>query len=194
MEAAGASAAANSVAGRKLVRGDFFMDLQAQDSKKFDKVEEGGRVVDYRNVRIKGYLSTWKHVTESDRQGDYVERGAFTETLPKFMKNPVLLVNHINAVAFLAGSFTKVAEDDKGLYVEAVLSDAPSDPMTDIRWKVAEGHLRTLSMGGRFHYKEDGRGIFKVDLWEGSLTPIPANPDATFSTRELTAEEINRGD
>ena len=61
--------------------------------------------------------------------------------------------------------------------------------MRDTRFKVAEGHLKTLSMGGLFHYKEDGRGIFKVDLWEGSLTPIPANPDATFSVRSLTDDE-----
>lgn len=179
--------------GAKLVKFEAHMSLESPDAKKFDEVKDkDGTVVNYRNVRLKGYLSTFKATTESDRHGDYVEPGAFEETIPRFMKNPVLLVNHMNAVSMLAGSFTKVQEDKKGLYVEAVLSDAPSDAMTDIRFKVAEGHLRTLSMGGRFHYKEDGRGIFKVDLWEGSLTPIPANPDATFSTRELTADENER--
>ena len=58
--------------------------------------------------------------------------------------------------------------------------------------KVAEGSLRTMSMGGVFHYLEDGRGIFKVSLWEGSLTPIPANQDAIFSVRELTDAEIKK--
>ena len=70
---------------------------------------------------------------------------------------------------------------------KALLSNAPDNIST--RFNVAEGHLRTLSMGGLFHYKEDGRGIFKVDLWEGSLVSIPANPDAIVSTRSLTDDE-----
>lgn len=176
----------------KLMRWDAQIDLASQDTKKFDTVKDGDRVVDYQNVTLKGYLSTFKTTTESDRDGDYVDEGAFTETIRKFMKNPVLLVNHRNEVQSLAGSFTVVKEDKRGLYVEAMLSNSQSENMKDVRAKVAEGHLRTLSMGGIFHYKEDGRGIFKVDLWEGSLTPIPANPDAIFSTRELTEHEMKK--
>jgi phage head maturation protease len=71
-----------------------------------------------------------------------------------------------------------------------MLSNSPAEDMKHVRALVAEGHLRTLSMGGRFYYRNDGRGIFKVELYEGSLTPIPANPDATFSTRALTDEEM----
>ena len=66
--------------------------------------------------------------------------------------------------------------------------------MQDIRWKVAEGALRSLSMGGVFHYGQDGKAIQKVKLWEGSLTPVPANPNAVFSTRELTEAEARKAD
>lgn len=48
-------------------------------------------------------------------------------------------------------------------------------------FKAMEGHIRTLGMEVLFHYKPDGRGIFRGDLWEGSLIPIPANPDALFA-------------
>lgn len=173
----------------KQMRWDAAIDISGEGQKKFNAIKDGDRVVDYSDVKISGYLSTFKNVTESDRDGDYVEAGAFLETIPKFMKNPVLLANHYNNCSSLAGSFTVLREDTRGLYFEAVLSNAQSDSMKDIRAKVAEGHLKTVSMGGRFHYKEDGRGIFKVDLFEGSLTPVPANPDAIFSTRQLTEAE-----
>lgn len=171
------------------------MDLSAPGTKSFKEVKRKSgdgeeEVEDYKDVTIRGYLSTWEATTKSDRQGDYVIRGAFTETIPQFMQNPVLLKDHWNRTENVCGSFKVLREDDRGLYVEAVLSNAPSDEMKDIRWKVVEGHLRSLSMGGLFHYNEDGRGIFKVNLWEGSLVPIPANPDALISTRSLSAEEL----
>lgn len=183
------AAPAKAKAGAKLMQWEHQMDLGSPDAKKFDLVKDGDRIIDYQNVTIKGYLSTFKSTTEADRDGDYVEPGAFKEAIKQFMQNPVMLVNHQNSVQSLAGSFTVVREDAKGLYVEGILSNSPSDMMKDTRAKVAEGHLRTLSMGGRFYYKDDGRGIFKVQLYEGSLTPIPANPDAIFSTRCLTEEE-----
>ena len=169
-------------------RFDAAISLEADDAKKFTIVKDGDVITDYRDVRIKGYLSTFRATTESDRQGDYVIEGAFKDTIPDFMsKNPVLLRDHHNICAALSGSFTVMKEDRKGLYVEGNLSNAPDVQST--RWKVAEGHLRTMSMGGAFYYLEDGRGIFKVSLWEGSLTPIPANQDALITTRSLNETE-----
>lgn len=189
----GKASRAGAHKGEKLVRFDSWCDLGAPDAKKFETIKDkDGNVVDYRDVVLKGYLSTFKGTTESDRQGDYVEPGAFAETIARFLKNPVLLVNHRNGVESVAGTFTTVREDKRGLYVEARLSNSPADAQTDVRFKVAEGALRALSMGGVFHYKEDGRGIFKVDLWEGSIVAIPANPDALFATRSLTAEDEER--
>lgn len=170
-----------------LKRWDASLDIAAPDAKKLEAVTKDGVVIDYRNVQLRGYLSTFKETTEADRQGDYVDPGAFTDTLKRFAANPVLLQDHRNQVDSLAGVFTEFKEDRRGLYVEAMLSNAPG--LLNTRFKVAEGFLRTLSMGGLFHYKEDGRGIFKVDLWEGSLIPIPANPDARFQVRALNDVE-----
>lgn len=181
---------ATQTPGVKIRRFDASMIMDGKAAPTFEVIKDGEHIKDYKNVKIRGYLSTFKHVTESDRDGDYVDKGSFVETIPKFMRNPVLLVNHQKSVDNLAGRFTNVREDEKGLYVEAELSNAPGN--IDNRFKVAEGMLKTLSMGGMFHYKEDGRGIFKVDLWEGSLTPLPANPDAMFSVREPTEEEMKK--
>lgn len=164
------------------------VELEAPDTKRIETIKDSsGTVVDYRNVSLKGYLSTWKETTESDRQGDAVERGAFKETIPKFMQNPILLVDHRNMVSNIAGKFVSVKEDKRGLAVEAELSNAPDQ--ISVRFKIVEGQLQTLSMGGIWHFKEDGRTIFKVDLWEGSLIAIPANPDARFSARSLNERE-----
>lgn len=143
-----------------------------------------GKVIDYQNVRIKGYLSTFEGMTEMDRQGDTVMPGAFRDTIPKFMQNPVLLMDHRNSVSTIAGKFVSMKEDRNGLAFEAQISNAPG--LSDLRFKVAEGMLVTTSMGGLFHFAEGGRKIFKVDLWEGSLVAIPANPDARFSVRSLS--------
>jgi HK97 family phage prohead protease len=165
-------------------RFDAAVEIEVPAEKKIEIIKNAeGVVTDYRNVHIRGYLSTFKNTTESDRQGDYVDSGAFKDTIARFMLNPVLLTDHRNSVGNLAGNFVSMKEDRSGLLFDAVLSNAPGN--IDVRFKVAEKQLRTTSMGGIFHYKEDGRGIFKVDLWEGSLTPIPANPDARFAVRAL---------
>jgi len=171
-----------------LKRFDIGLALDEPERKSFQEVKDGSRVVDVINVSIKGYLSTFESTTRSDRQGDYIVEGAFTDTIPAFMKNnPVLLRDHINMTDYIAGTFVVMRQDKTGLYIEAKLTDAPGN--LDTRFKVADGTLKTLSMGGLFHYNEDGRGIFKVDLWEGSLVPIPANPDCQISVRSLNDRE-----
>jgi HK97 family phage prohead protease len=147
----------------------------------YQTIRQGGEVVDYKNVKLRGYLSTWQSTTPSDRDGDYVVKGAFTESIPRFMQNPVMLANHDYTIGHIAGAFTLLREDDYGLYVEGQLSDSPVEWQRDIRFKVVRGELCTLSMGGLFTYAPDGRGIVKVSLYEGSLIPVPSNPDARFS-------------
>lgn len=179
------------VPARKVLHFDAVADLDVPDEKKFVTVkDQAGQITDYRDVSIRGYLSTFANALNADRDGDYVMPGAFEETLKRFRTNPVMLVDHRNQVANIAGSFIKAAEDSKGLYVEGMLSNSPDN--IDVRFKIVERHLKTMSMGGIFHFSEDRRGIFKVDLWEGSLVAIPANPDALFNVRECTEQEMKR--
>lgn len=174
--------------GMKIMRWDYDADIGPQDCKSFTPVKTGDKVTDYQDVRIKGYLSTFGNF---DRDGEFVEPGAFIETIQKFTKSPlVMLSDHRNTTANVVGSFDTIREDTKGLYVEGQLSNAQTQEMIGLRAKVAEGHIRTLSMGGRFYYRDDKRAIFKVDLFEGSIVSIPANPLAIFSTRSLTESEL----
>lgn len=167
------------------------VNSNATGEKKFEPVKDkDGSVVDYKNVRLAGYLSVFRGPDGGDRDGEYIKTGAYKETLERFKTNPVMLKDHRNQTDSIAGSFDVVREDDKGLWVEGNLSHSPEN--RHARFLVAEGHLKTLSIGGIFHYEEDGRGIFKVDLFEGSLVAVPADPDAIVSTRDFTEEDVKR--
>ena len=143
-----------------------------------EPVYDGNRIIDYQNVSFRGYASTNESVTKGDRIGDYLRKGAFKKTIKEFKKNPVMLTDHENTTKNIAGSYTQIEEDDRGLFVEGKISNAPA--LATIRTLVAEGHLKTLSIGGMFYYEDDGKGISQVDLMEVSLVAIPMNPDARF--------------
>lgn len=139
-------------------------------SVKFTKSDDDS---DVRDVEFDAYLSTFGNI---DRDGDIVKQGAFTETIKQFQKNPVMLIDHKNSISSIAGSFTSISEDQNGLRVKGKISNAPD--MQSLRIKMSEGHIKALSMGGRFQWDEDGVHISKVALHEGSLVAVPANPEA----------------
>lgn len=144
---------------------------------------------DYRDVKFEGYASTFKDTTPADRDGDYVMPGAFNETIAEFKKNPVMLCDHRNSVFNIAGSYSKMGLNAQGLYVQGRVSNA--DDMKSVRCKIAEGHLKALSIGGMFRYDDDGRGIKEVKLFEVSLVAVPANQDALFAmTRKVTIDDV----
>lgn len=145
---------------------------------------------DYLDVVIEGYGSTFVETTKRDRGGDYIIPGAFTKTLADFMKNPVILTDHENSVRMLAGSWTKVGSNARGLAVQGRISNAPG--VRDTRFKLIEGHLKGLSIGGIFSYTDDHYGIDEVTLFEISLTPIPMNPDALAHTRSLGVADCRK--
>jgi HK97 family phage prohead protease len=153
-------------------------------------VEENGRIVDYLDVETEGYASTFAKVTPEDRYGDYILPGAFSKTLAAYNKNPMVLRDHINSTDHAAGISTMHFEDERGLFVRNKISNAPG--LRDFRFKVAEGIIKTYSIGGFFYYLEDMRGIFEIDLFEYSFVAIPANPDALFNVRNLDLVEFER--
>lgn len=147
------------------------------------------RIIDYLDVEFEGYASTFEKTTPRDRDGDYVIPGAFDATIAEFQKNPVMLTDHNNSVEDIAGRYVKIGVDSKGLTVRGRMSNSPHPCMVHKRCLVAEGNLRTLSIGGFFYYAADGRGIQEVLLFEISLVAIPANPDAIFQVRGVTVED-----
>jgi len=142
---------------------------------------DDGSIADYQNVKIAGYASTNESVTIADRGGDYIRRGAFKNTISKFMENPVMLSDHANSTKQIVGKYSRVEEDEKGLYIEGEVSNSPE--LANLRFQIVEGNLKTMSIGGLFKYEEDGKAISEIELLEISLVAIPMNPDARFEVR-----------
>lgn len=154
------------------------------DSKAVTILDEDEKTVcDYQNVTISGYASTFVSKTKKDRGGDYILPGAFDRTIPEFMKNPVILCNHTNTVEAIAGSWAKVNTNLQGLTVVGNITNAPG--LRDVRFKLMEGHLKGVSIGGIWYYLDDGYGIEDADLFEISLVAVPMNPDALVRTSSL---------
>ena len=138
-------------------------------------------------IKISGYLSTFKNV---DRQGDIVVQGAFDKTLKKNKVFP-LLRNHNYSTEDQMGDF-KCNVDEKGLMINAEII-CTEETMHECMM-IKAGKLKTTSMGGLFRYsdKKDKNGnnlIEEVELLEGSIVSIPANPMAIITVKSLSKSE-----
>jgi hypothetical protein len=164
----------------------------AEGEAKFQIVTEPASEVpvDYLNITIEGHASTFGTPADRDRGGDYVMPGAFDATLAEFKTNPVMLTDHTNKVQSIAGSWSRVSIDARGLGVRGTISNAPDVRST--RFKLVEGHLKGLSIGGIWFYADDGFGIEEARLFEISLVAIPMNPKTLAHTASLGELECRK--
>lgn len=151
----------------KLERKTFALDVKA--------VEKSGE--------FSGYLSVFGNV---DSYGDIVMPGAFAETLADWNSKerlPPILWQHRSGEPI--GPFTKMQEDQRGLYVEGKL-------LVDELQRAKEAHallthkvISGMSIGYEPIGVEKGenglRKLTKLKLWEGSIVTFPANEEAQVS-------------
>ena len=157
------------------------------------------------NGIVEGYASTWTKTPDS--YGDIVIKGAFTETLKKRKAtgHPFpLCFNH--DFDQIIGAVAEAEEDDFGLKIKAsFLNTALAQEKREL---VKEGIVWQFSFAysvlGREEPTEEEKkqGIFqkltKLDLYEVSLVPVPANQtaivtevknDSEVETKEAEVEE-----
>lgn len=141
-----------------------------------------------KSVSDKGEFTGYASVFDvKDDYGDIVIKGAFAKSLVDWSadgKLPKMLWQH--QVAEPVGVYSKMVEDDRGLYVEGrILVDAgPTERRTYEHLKA--GSIDGLSIGytipsGGIEY-DKGRDAYllkQIDLWEVSLVTFAANPEAT---------------
>lgn len=119
-----------------------------------------------------------------DSYSDIVIKGAFANSLNKWKEKgrlPALLWQH--KMDEPIGYYTKMVEDDNGLYLEGQLL-IDDDPLA----KRAHAHMKAQSLSGLsigyilndYDYdKEKSAFILKdIDLWEVSVVTFPANDEA----------------
>lgn len=136
---------------------------------------------------IKGYANT----ADKDRVGDVVLPSAFEKTLPEYMENPVVLFQH--NWDKIIGKCVKAEVQKDGLYVECEISGAKD--VDDVRTKIAEGSLKTFSIGynetlSDYDEAHSCNVVKELELLEISVVTIPCNPKAKFTT-EITEKETD---
>ena len=121
---------------------------------------------------IEGYASLFGI---PDQSGDVVRAGAFAHTLRSGAALPMLLQHRQGA---LAGRWTRMAEDGRGLFVRGLIEKPGVERL------VREG-LNGLSIGFRPRLWRPlpggGRELIEVDLVEVSLVQTPMQARARFT-------------
>lgn len=134
------------------------------------------------SLQISGYANT-KHV--ADRYGDIPTEynRSYVYDVNEFLKNPVMLVSHNSDISHVAGSFTKVQEDERGLYVEGTITNSDLPLMKHLRTLIKEGHIKTFSIGGVWSFEDlnNPEHLTLAQIYEISIVAIPADPNATFA-------------
>lgn len=147
------------------------------------------------NGLVEGYASTW--TKEPDSYGDIVIKGAFNETLAKreATGHPFpLCFNH--DFDQIIGAVKSIEEDDFGLKITASFLDTPL--AQEKRELVKEGIVWQFSFAysieeaERPSAEEKANGVLqkltKLDLFEVSLVPVPANQTAVVT--DIKAAEV----
>jgi len=118
-----------------------------------------------------GYASTFGNV---DEDGDIIERGAFSLTLPEFLKTGLILWQHQMRVPI--GKPVEAYEDEKGLFVKGRISDTADgrDCLTLMR----DGVIKKLSIGYRVEAytmlsKEQGIARMGEAAYNAALASLP---------------------
>lgn len=139
------------------------------------------KAVDDKTGTFSGYCSVFGN---EDSYGDVVMPGAFKDTIQAWTdrgKMPPILWQHDTSV--IIGIWTKLAEDDTGLYGEGVLfiDDIPKarEALALMKYDAIDG----LSIGYRLQkwsYNEDDAvlELLAIDLKEISVVTFPANDES----------------
>lgn len=152
--------------------------------------------VDMTGRTVEGYGAAFGNV---DAYGDVIHKGAFTKTISERGQKVKFLYQHDTEMVL--GRIVELREDDRGLFVKAIVSDTQLG--RDVLALLKDGALDGLSIGydvikGGLDYTEnkDGsvtRNLREIRLWEISLVTFPANEAATVVALKAAADAPSYG-
>ncbi len=145
--------------------------------------------------KFSGYASTFGN---KDLVGDIVQKGAFLKTLQKGADKVLMLWQHDSDK--IVGEFTKLHEDEKGLFFEGQLFIKNIQQATEAHFLMLKRLIKSVSIGFRIEEKafdqNNNRLLKEIDLIEISLVTFPANPEATIdrvkSVDDLTVRDFEQ--
>lgn len=137
---------------------------------------------------FEGYASVFDGV---DSFGDTIVKGAFSESLSKMKRKPLMLYGH--SANNVIGKWTDVEEDDVGLHVRGELT--PNHSLADdVYASMKHGAIDGISIGFRIpkggseELDDGGRKLSKIDLVEMSIVGFPADDSARVSAVKMSDE------
>ena len=134
---------------------------------------------------IEGYATT----PDLDRDNEVIDEKAVTDSLTRFMTNPIILYQHDHNEPI--GTILEAKYDRKGLKIKAKISKTEQKIWT----KIKEGILRAFSISALVidtvwdKVKKLTR-ITKMDILEVSIVSVPANPVSLFSAVSKAVKSI----
>jgi len=136
-----------------------------------------------KKLRIEGYANT----TTKDRSGDIITADAWRKGIDNYRNNPILLNQHKHDQPI--GRVDTISVDDKGIFVEASISDA-AEKLYGIKTLIQDKALKSFSVGFRIKDgmrnddNEDSLTITDVELLEISVVSVPCNQESLFSVKK----------
>lgn len=127
-------------------------------------------------------IAGWANKSVVDDVGDLMK---FEDVdMSRFTKNPIVFFNHNRNIP--VGKVIESKITDAGLWVKAVISKSKDPIVSMVRDLVAEGILKTFSIGfevkeEKFNRADNYNEITKWKLNEISIVTLPANTDAEFA-------------
>jgi len=162
------------------------------------------KTVDMEKRRVTGLAST----PIIDRDNEIITLEALKAALPEYLKNPVVLAGHQHRLADgsspVVGSVVSATANKDGLQI---ICEFARTPLGEEYWALyRDKHQRGFSIGFRAIAAEDqiieGRRIkliTKLELYEISCVPVPANPEALSKAKQrkldfVGAKRTNKAD
>jgi len=194
----------------KMIKGKPYEEDDEDDKKGKDEEEDeagqgeegttGEVAYDPKRRLIIGGMANANIVDRMDERVD--PRGGNFEN---FMKNPVLLADHMYWSSAVIGAVEELSPEDTGTGFAAVVGDPTKGPLTttqeEVRSLIAQQFIKTVSIGFIPHKIQaptfndkgdmvDPAVILEWELLELSVVAVPANPDATFEMKQFVERQL----
>lgn len=145
------------------------------------------------NIKEIGEDWTFKVVASDetvDRAGEVIK--VSWRDLVNFLKNPVIIANHIYRVENIIWKATSVFVENDKLVVEWVF--ATTELAQDVRKLYDGGFIKTVSVGFIPLDRDENnpRIITRAELLEVSFVPVPCNPNALSLWKEVVEDLISK--
>lgn len=137
-------------------------------------------------MKFSGYASKFNGI---DSYGDTIIKGAYTKTLENRQRPIQMRWNHYGDVI---GKWTRIEEDENGLYVEGELTPGHSKAQ-DVYASLKHGSISGMSIGyyvKDHEFKDDIRVLKEIELIEISIVETPADLGAQVTDLKAAAEGL----